>query len=175
MFPIRALNKGWKQEPDAARGRLRLRPSLVPLEGRTLLSTFTVTSMEDSAPANDPTPGTLRWAVQQADANNQTDAIVFSSLFNSPQTIMLASGTLQLTDAAKTTFAGPGANLLTVSGSAGLGGADFEVTKGAVAALSGLTITGGSGNDAGGGVFNDGGQLTRAVEQIGGRTERQTF
>ena len=130
------------------------------LEGRTLLSTFTVTSTDDSAPAGNPTPGTLRWAVEQADTNNQADTIVFSSLFNTPQTITLYGGTLQLTDTAKTTLTGPGASLLTVNGSGGPGGAVFEVTKGAVAALSGLTITGGVANDAGGGVFNDDGQLT---------------
>ena len=143
----------------AARTR-RLRPSIMALEGRTLLSTFTVTSTDDSAPAGNPTPGTLRWAVQQADMNDQADTIVFSSLFNTPQTIALDGGTLQLTDTAKTTFTGPGANLLTVDASSGTDGPVFEVTKGAVAALSGLTITGGYANDAGGGVFNDDGQLT---------------
>jgi hypothetical protein len=143
----------------AARTR-RLRPSIMALEGRTLLSTFTVTSTDDSAPADNPTPGTLRWAVQQADANNQADTIVFASLFNTPQTITLSGGTLQLTDTAKTTLTGPGASLLKVNGNGGLGGTDFEVTKGAVAALSGLTITGGFANDAGGGVFNDDGNLT---------------
>ncbi|HEV3310121.1 MAG TPA: right-handed parallel beta-helix repeat-containing protein, partial [Chloroflexota bacterium] len=137
----------------------RLRPSILALEGRTLLSTFTVTSTDDSAPAGNPTTGTLRWAVEQADANDQSDTIGFSSLFNTPQTIMLDGGTLQLTDTAKTTFTGPGANLLTVNGSGGAGGTVFEVTKGAVAAISGLTITGGDANDAGGGVFNDDGQL----------------
>ncbi len=142
----------------AARTR-RLRPSIMALEGRTLLSTFTVTSTDDSAPADNPTPGTLRWAVQQADANNQADTIGFSSLFNTPQTVILSGGTLQLTDTAKTTLAGPGASLLTVNGGDNPGGAVFEVTQGALAALSGLTITGGDATDAGGGVFNDDGQL----------------
>ena len=32
------------------------------------VATFTVTSTADSAPANNPTTGTLRWAVEQADA-----------------------------------------------------------------------------------------------------------
>ncbi len=152
---------------DCGRGRgtigaktRRLRPSLMALEGRTLLSTFTVTSTDDSAPAGNPAPGTLRWAVEQADTNDQADTIVFSSLFNTPQTIALDQGTLQLTDTAKTTFTGPGASLLKVDGSAGPDGPVFEVTKGAAAALSGLTITGGYANDAGGGVFNDDGQLT---------------
>src|SRR5258708_4477715 len=50
-------------------GGRRLRPILSMLEERCLLSaTLTVTSTDDSAPANFPTPGTLRWAVQQANA-----------------------------------------------------------------------------------------------------------
>jgi CSLREA domain-containing protein len=133
---------------------------VIALEGRTLLSTFTVTSTDDSAPPNNPAPGTLRWAVQQADANNQADTIVFSSLFNSPQTISLTGGTLQLTDMATTTITGPGASLLTFEGSGYPAGSDFEIGKGASAVLSGLTITGGIGRDAGGGVFNEDGQLT---------------
>ena len=64
----------------AARTR-RVRPSMMVLAGRTLLSTFMVTSTDDSAPADNPTPGTLCCAVQQADANNQAETIVSSSLF----------------------------------------------------------------------------------------------
>jgi hypothetical protein len=135
----------------ASRNR-RLRPTVMALEGRTLLSTFTVSSTAD-----DGSTGTLRWAINQANANNQANTITFSSLFNSPQTISLYDGSLELTDTAKTTIAGPGANLLTVQGDAGR---VFEVTKGAVAALTGLTITRGIASDAGGGVFNDGGDLT---------------
>jgi len=125
------------------------------LEDRTLLSTFTVNST-----AADGSTGTLRWAINQANANSQANTITFSSLFNSPQTITLSGGTLELTDTAKTTITGPGANLLTVDGFSNAPVPVFEVTKGAVAALSGLTITGGGGPDAAGGVFNEDGQLT---------------
>ena len=119
MKRIEMQGKRWRgRGTDASRSR-RLRPTVMGLEGRTLLSTFTVTSTDDSAPAGNPTPGTLRWAVQQADTNDQADTIVFSSLFNTPQTIALDGGTLQLTDTAKTTFTGPGASLLTVDASGG--------------------------------------------------------
>src|SRR5262245_44297720 len=110
MIRIGAGNKRRKQGPDAVRGRLRLRPNLMALEARTLLSTFTVNSTAD-----DGTAGTLRWAIGQANGNNQADTIVFSSLFNTRQTITLSSSLL-LTDTATTTITGPGANLLTVSG-----------------------------------------------------------
>jgi hypothetical protein len=120
------------------------------LEGRTLLSTFNVTSTAD-----DGSTGTLRWAINQANVNNAADTITFSSLFNSPQTITLSGSPLQLTDTATTTIAGPGPNLLTVSG--GQSGAQVvEVAAGSTAALSGLTITGGIANGMGGGVLNSG-------------------
>ena len=117
------------------------------LEGRTLLSTVTVSNTNDSG------DGSLRQAILDANTNAGDDAIVFSSLFNSRQTITLTGGQLTLTDTATTTITGPGANLLTVSGNGA--GRVFQVTDGAAAALSGLTITGGS-SDTGGGVRNDG-------------------
>src|SRR5580692_4417085 len=111
MIRIGAGNKRRKQGPDGVRGRLRLRPALVALEGRALLSTLTVNSTAD-----DGSTGTLRWAIGQANASNQADTIDFSSLFDTPQTITLTSGSLLLTSADTTTISGPGANLLTVSG-----------------------------------------------------------
>jgi hypothetical protein len=137
----------------ASRNR-RLRPTVMALEGRTLLSTITVNSTAD-----DGGTGELRWAIDQANASNQADTIVFSSLFSSPQTISL-TGTLELNDTARTTITGPGANLLGVVGDGNTKGSVLEVAKGAVAALSGLAITGGTGDHAPGGVLNDGGQLT---------------
>src|SRR4051812_22760837 len=79
-------------------GRRRLRPTVTALEGRALLSTFTVTSKSDDGSA-----GTLRWAIGQANANNQADTIVFSSLFNTPQTITLSGSALDITDSGTTT------------------------------------------------------------------------
>jgi hypothetical protein len=137
------------------------------LEGRTLLSTFTVTSTAD-----DGSTGTLRWAVDQANANNQANTINFSSLFNSPQTIDLTGGELDLSDPAGTTITGLGANLLTVSAANGPGSRVFEVTKGAVAALSGLAITGGYVNDGGAGVLNEDGQLTMTGVAVRGNLAR---
>ena len=115
------------------------------------LSTFTVTSTAD-----DGSNGTLRWAIDKAIASNQSAAIVFSSLFNLPQTITLTGGSLGLTSTDTTTITGPGANLLTISGNKTSGVFDID---GGSAVLSGLTITDGNAPN-GAGVLNDGGTLT---------------
>ncbi len=152
MFRFGAFYKRWNQRPDAARGRLRLRPGLMALEGRTLLSTFTVNSTADNG-----STGTLRWAVDQANSSDQASTIVFSSQFNTPQKITLTGGPLVLSNPATTTITGPGENVLTISGKNAT--RVFAITPGSAAALSGLTITGGKVNGNGGGIRNDGGTL----------------
>jgi hypothetical protein len=166
MFRIGALNKRWNQGPDGARGRLRLRPGLMALEGRTLLSTFTVNSTADNGSA-----GTLRWAIGQANANRKADTIVFSNLFDSPQTINLSGKQLTLSDPARITITGPGENLLTVSGNNS--SRVFRITSGASASLSGLTITGGSVHGNGGGVENTGGKLVLKNVVLTGNSARR--
>jgi hypothetical protein len=79
------------------------------LESRALLSTLTVSNTNDSG------SGSLPAAVAQANSDAGSDTIVFSSVFNTPQTITLNS-TLALTDTATTTISGPGANLLDGNG-----------------------------------------------------------
>jgi hypothetical protein len=129
-----------------------MRPSVTALEGRALLAQITVNSLLDDGSA-----GTLRWAVGQANASKEADTIVFSpSTFDAPRTITLTGGALSLTGSYATTITGPGANLLTVRGG-GQGG--VFIVDGATAAISGLTVTGGTAA-VGGGVRNDGGTLT---------------
>jgi hypothetical protein len=97
-----------KRERGAARRRLR--PAVIMLESRELLSTLTVSNTNDNG------GGSLRAAVDQANSDHGGDTIVFSSLFNTPQTITLTSGQLELNGTAGTTMIqGPGANLLSVS------------------------------------------------------------
>ena len=156
MIRIGATNKRRKQGPVANRGRRRLRPTVIALEARELLSTLTVSSTADDGSA-----GTLRAAIAQANADGGGDTIVFSSLFNTPQTITLTGGQLELTGTtAGTTITGPGAGLLSVSGH----GASrvFMVDANVSASISGLTVSGGNaGQDgSGGGLYNDGGTLT---------------
>ena len=140
----------------------RCLPAVMTLEGRTLLSTFMVDSTADDGSA-----GTLRWAIDQANASNQADMITFSSLFNTPQTITLTGGPLVLTDTATATVAGPGADLLSVSESQEY--RDFDI-QGGSAALSGLTITGAHILGNGGGVRNQGGTLSLSHVTIEGNS-----
>lgn len=75
------------------------------LESRTLLVTFTVTSLNDAG------AGSLRQAVADANTTSGTDTIDLSGLTG---TIALTSGPLELTDSVIIT--GPGADQLTISG-----------------------------------------------------------
>src|SRR5262249_43947190 len=138
----RAINRRrHESSADIRRGRGRLRPTVMALEGRALLSTLTVSNTSDSG------AGSLRAAIAQANADGGRDTIVCSDVFNGPQRIILTSGELQLSGRATTTIQGPGANLLTVSG----GGASrvFDIEAGSLS-LSGVTITGGRSNYGGG-------------------------
>jgi hypothetical protein len=148
MFRIRMSNNRRKPGPNAIRGRLR--PTLMEMERRELLSALTVSNTNDSG------AGSLRAAVVQANSDGGGDTIVFSSLFSTPQTITLTSGQLELTGAATTTITGPGANLLSISGDNA--GRVFDIASGSAAELSGLTVTDGKAN-LGGGIRNDGGTL----------------
>ena len=78
---------------------------------------FVVTTTADHDDGTCGTDCTLREAINAANAHPNTDAntpdtITFSALFNSAQTIQLASALPNISDSVKIT--GPGANLLTV-------------------------------------------------------------
>jgi hypothetical protein len=129
----------------------RVRLGVEGLEDRTVPSTFLVTNT-----LGDDTVGSLRWAVEQANAHAGDDTIAFDqTVFQSPQTITLTGGELQVTDAVS--VQGPGAGLLTVSGNNS--GRVFEVNDGnsgtsLAVTISGLTVTDGSVGGNGGGIFN---------------------
>src|SRR5262249_51091134 len=86
------------RETGTGLGGRGLRPTVMALEGRALLSTLTVTK----AGNDDGGTGTLSWAVGKANGSPGPDTIAFSSLFDSAQTITLTGGQLTLTDAAAT-------------------------------------------------------------------------
>ena len=133
--------------------RRRIAPRLVPelfwLENRQLLSAFDVTSTAD-----DGSTGTLRWAVNGANADTSPSTIVLE-LGTTPTTITLTQGQLELSNTSESVaiYDGAGQGAVTISGNNA--SRVFQVDKGVTASISGLTITGGSAHD-GGGLLNYG-------------------
>src|SRR5262249_48115972 len=90
------------------------------LEGRVLLAAtiYTVNAITATG-AGSGTTGDLRYCIDQADANSNTDGSLIQfdpTVFGTPQTITLSS-TLTLSETAgPEVINGPGANLATVSG-----------------------------------------------------------
>ena len=120
-----------------------------------MLSTFTVNNATDTPVAGQTD---LRQAIAMANAATSASTIDFN--ITTPATITLSNGVLELSNATyATTIDGPGANLLSISGNNA--SQVFQVDGGVTASISGLTITGGNaGYDSGGGLANDGGDLT---------------
>ena len=134
------------------RRRWRLQPTLLVLEDRRLLSTYTVNSTGDSGAGNGLI-GDLRFCITQANAAGGDETIVFdSTVFKTPQTITLNGTQLGLSDTTGTeTITGPAAGV-TVSGNNA--SRVFQVDGGVTASISGLTITGGNS-----GTYSNGGGL----------------
>jgi hypothetical protein len=141
------------------------------LEERRLLATFPVTSTADPATL---TPGTLRYAVAQANAATTPSTIEFE-LGPGPATVALLQGQLELsnTNAATTIDDGPCQGPVTVSGSQQ--SRVFQIDGGVTASISGLTITGGLvpgfRRAFGGGVYSNG-TTTLTDCTISGNTAR---
>jgi hypothetical protein len=142
---------GGKRSPRFVRTkRPTYRPMLETFEERLVPSTVTVTS-----PADNGAVGTLRWAVNLANADaarGVSDTIVFANSVQQP--ISLTHGALELK-------AGKGFSGVTIDGKTridiGAGGASgvFVVDRGAYASLQGLGIAYGNAS-YGGGVLNFG-------------------
>ncbi len=159
------------------RGRARcLALGLETLEGRVLLSggptIYTVNSVGngDTGTGNS---GTLPYVISQADAdvNPAGSRIEFDpTVFSSPQTIALAN-TLELSGTAGPELIdGLGPAIVTTSGDFAV--QVFQVDSGVTATISGLTISGGSTSDSGGGISNDG-TLTVTDSTIAGNSALQ--
>ena len=137
-------------------GRRRLRPTLLALEERKLLSTIVVNN-----PTDTPVAGQidLRQAIDMANTNGGDEVITFDrTVFARPQTIELTSGQLELSNTSEPiTIKGPGAGDLTID--AGGTSRVFAIDPGVTASISGLTVTGGASGGAyvsGGDVLNQG-------------------
>src|SRR3954447_25149628 len=144
-----------------------MRPTLLALEARSLLSTVVVNNPTDTPVAAQTD---LRQAIIQANTTAGDETIVFdSTVFNTPKTITLTGTQLELSDpGGALTIAGPAAGL-TVSG----GGLSrvFQVDPGVTASFAGLTITGGNTSSGkGGGLFNGGGTVSLTGCTVSGNT-----
>jgi hypothetical protein len=100
-------------------------------------------------------PGSLRRAINNANQSGGANTIEFSTLFNTPQTISIGRNELLITDN-QLTIKGPAVGV-TVRGNGSNGNNRiFELSKGASAVMSNMTITGGYLNNNGGGILNKG-------------------
>ena len=114
------------------------------LEHRLVLSTFLVSNPADSG------PGSLRWAIDQANIAAGADAIAFeASLADQP--IVLGGTELSVSD--DLTITGLGADDLTISGNNA--SRVFSIAAGVTVGISGVTIASGAA-DFGGGIYNEG-------------------
>jgi hypothetical protein len=147
-------NPTTRKMPPAKSSRQRPTRRLVleALESRTLLSGFTVDRLTDNDPAGGgegaALAGDLRYCLTQA---GDGDAIAFGVT----GTIKLVAALPDLTQ--NISIAGPGADLLTVSGNHV--SRVFNIAAGADVAISGLTIADGTApaaNGGGGGIYNAG-------------------
>ncbi len=121
---------------------------LIIIAANAQAATRTVTKIQDTSDGVCDADCSLREAI---DAANPGDRIIFSSLFNTPQTISLSPVLPYnggLTISMNLTINGPGADLLTVFG---INNEVFEISSGIVI-ISGMTITG-NGDD---GILNYG-------------------
>ena len=157
---LHAVKSKWRGQSGGARQRCngwRRTLRMESLEDRMLLSGGpTIYAVTDTSGLVTDT-GSLVFAINEANANpNPAGSLIeFSTpLFSTPETITLTSKLILNGTAGPITIAGPGANLLTVSGGNAVQvfAVDFAVT----AVFSGLTISGGSSPTGGGGVFNNG-------------------
>src|SRR5687768_5493280 len=104
---LKSLNSTSTRRRPAHRPSPASRLCLETLEGRCLLSTFSVLNVLDSG------PGSLRDAIMAANSAPGADLIRFAPAA-SDGTIALTGGQLSITD--DLTIAGPGAKRLAVSG-----------------------------------------------------------
>ncbi|MEW4569479.1 choice-of-anchor Q domain-containing protein [Tautonia sp. JC769] len=146
-------------DPNRRGGRGRrdgVRPRLEGLEPRCLLATFTVCVLDDDG------PGSLRGAIEQANADPDHDIIRFEPGLTGTITLQTKLPDLT-TDLA---MVGPGSEVLTLERSQDDEAPAFRIItvgEGVTVSLAGLTLAGGLAT-AGGGVANAGTLVLSEVE-----------
>ena len=127
---------------------------------------FTVTKTADTADGNCNADCSLREAIAAANADPDPSQIVFDSqLFGTAQTIVLSAGELILEQNKRIAVTGPGMDLLAIS--ANNVSRILHLRRDVAATISGLTLTGGSGN----GDYQDGSGGAVFVEPNGSDTK----
>ena len=109
--------------------------------GAVEIGALIVTKVADTADGSCDSDCSLREAIIAANATGGSQSIVFSNLFNAPQTITLVSGFLSVFRNGTLTISGPGADLLTITQTGG-GGIFVNGDNNSTLTLSGMTITG---------------------------------
>lgn len=152
----RGRSKGGKSRSGKAKRQRATRDrrglSFETLEDRRMLAVFLVTNT-----LGDATVGSLRWAVNGANANAGADTILFAEYAfedGTTNVINLEGGHLWLTESVS--ILGPGAQTLRVNQTTPGRNAVFTVHLDVTAQISGMTISGGTGLAFGGGVVNSG-------------------
>jgi hypothetical protein len=155
------LSRGIRRKQDASARGARERLAFESLEDRRVLATYLVNNFGDLDADDNVILGTLRWALNAANATEDYDSIVFSedALQGGTATIPLNGGPLIITE--QVDILGPGARRVEVQQTRPNQrvfdlniGADDEIFG---SQISGLTISGGNvvGDDAkGGGIYN---------------------
>lgn len=125
-------------------------------------ATFTVTKVADTNDGVCDADCSFREAVAAANASADNDTVVFSSLFDTSQTITLSLNEIVIGSNGSLTVTGPGADLLTMDGN--LASRIIATSPNVIAEISGITFTRGNGVGAvntgrGGAIYNVGGTL----------------
>ena len=147
------------------RKRWRMRPTLMVLEDRKLLSTIVVNNATDT-----PVAGKidLRQAIVKANTSGGDQDIEFdNTVFSTQKTITLSGKQLEVSDkTGAVTITGPDAGVIV---SAAGKSRVFQIDGGANASITGLTITGGK-SPSGGGIENLG-TLALTADVLTGNAE----
>ena len=150
----------------------RPKPQLLQFEDRITPSTFTVTNTGDS---NTVGSGSLRAAINLANATAGNDIINFNLTGASSYTIALTSGTalptILDTNGGTLNIIGLGASVLNISGNNGVSTRNFNIFNIASVGnlnISGVTVSGAITTSVYGGAFNNSGYLTVTNSTITG-------